>query len=41
MSDVMTPVAHNYPFAFAGKRPIMDSRERFYREFQVEVIGEY
>ncbi|KAL1899185.1 hypothetical protein Sste5346_003107 [Sporothrix stenoceras] len=37
MSQVMNPVAHNYPFAFAGKRPIMDPKERFYRQFQIEV----
>ncbi|ERT02711.1 hypothetical protein HMPREF1624_01012 [Sporothrix schenckii ATCC 58251] len=37
MSQVLNPVTHNYPFAFAGKRPIMDPKERFYRQFQFEV----
>jgi tubulin-specific chaperone C len=41
MSQVMNPIAHNYPFAFAGKRPIMDPKERFYRQFQIEVQGEH
>ncbi|CAK7208786.1 hypothetical protein SCUCBS95973_000224 [Sporothrix curviconia] len=34
----MNTVAHNYPFAFAGSRPVMDPKERFYRHFQVEVV---
>ncbi|CAK7222284.1 hypothetical protein SBRCBS47491_004813 [Sporothrix bragantina] len=38
MSQVMNIVAHNYPFAFAGKRPVMDPKERFYRQFQNEVV---
>ncbi|CAK7221537.1 hypothetical protein SEUCBS140593_004603 [Sporothrix eucalyptigena] len=38
MSQVLNPVAHNYPFAFAGTRPIMDPKERFYRQFQIEVV---
>lgn len=41
MSQVMNLIAHNYPFAFAGQRPIMDPKERFYRQFQIEVQGEY
>lgn len=29
------PIA--FPFAFAGKEPIMDAKERFYRKFQSDV----
>ncbi|OAA59202.1 tubulin-specific chaperone [Niveomyces insectorum RCEF 264] len=32
-------LTQTYPFAFAGPKPIMDPKERFYRQFQLEVAN--
>jgi len=39
MSQVLTASTHTYPFAFAGRKPTMDPKERFYRQFQQEATS--
>ena len=39
MSQVLQASVQDYPFAFAGRQPTMDAKERFYRHFQAQLAN--